>query len=346
MAFPDEQGGALVDQDASEAELAGRVIPIRLGWVRKHAGVLTGLIDELEQRLDRQGPDGRRIAAARRSAMSCDNTAGGRPRRKGPARSMTAAAQDGPGDSSASAWSGPAGWAGRTWPRSGSVGRVASPGVAEPWPRPARRWPRPGTRPLPPSASYSARGPWTAADRGADQPAPGLVSETLGPGLPVLCEKPCGLTVEEARRCAEAAGGPGLVLQVAYWRRFVPDLMGLNDQLGRRRAGQDPGGELLPVGRGAAAGGVPAEQRRHLRRHGRARVRPDPLAHRPGVHRAAPGRGPDRQAADPDCAQMVAELDGGSLAMVSLGRWHPAGDICRVEVYGTNGTAVCPFCSR
>jgi hypothetical protein len=55
IAFPDEQGGALVDQDASESELAGRVIPIRLGWIRKHAEVLTGLIDELEERWTAEG---------------------------------------------------------------------------------------------------------------------------------------------------------------------------------------------------------------------------------------------------------------------------------------------------
>src|SRR5262249_52364442 len=39
-------------------------------------------------------------------------------------------------------------------------------------------------------------------------------------GLPVLCEKPCGLTVDETRRIASL----GLRLQVAYWRRFVPAL--------------------------------------------------------------------------------------------------------------------------
>jgi len=49
MAFPDEQGGALVDQHASEAALAERVIPVRLGWVRRHAQTLEGLMAELEE---------------------------------------------------------------------------------------------------------------------------------------------------------------------------------------------------------------------------------------------------------------------------------------------------------
>jgi hypothetical protein len=49
MANPDEQGGALVDQKASEAELAGRVIPIRLQWVKQYSEVLNGLVDQLEE---------------------------------------------------------------------------------------------------------------------------------------------------------------------------------------------------------------------------------------------------------------------------------------------------------
>jgi hypothetical protein len=50
LAFPDEQGGALVDQSAPEAELADRVIPVRLGWIRQHMQTLTGLVAELEAR--------------------------------------------------------------------------------------------------------------------------------------------------------------------------------------------------------------------------------------------------------------------------------------------------------
>ena len=50
MAYPDEQGGALVDQHASEAELADRVIPIRIGWIQRHAEVLAALVTELEER--------------------------------------------------------------------------------------------------------------------------------------------------------------------------------------------------------------------------------------------------------------------------------------------------------
>ncbi|HUD38837.1 MAG TPA: N,N-dimethylformamidase beta subunit family domain-containing protein [Streptosporangiaceae bacterium] len=50
LAFPDEQGGALVDQGESESELADRVIPVRLGWIKEYAGKLTALVAELEDR--------------------------------------------------------------------------------------------------------------------------------------------------------------------------------------------------------------------------------------------------------------------------------------------------------
>jgi hypothetical protein len=50
LAFPDEQGGALVDQGASESELADRVIPVRLGWIQQYTATLTELVAELEHR--------------------------------------------------------------------------------------------------------------------------------------------------------------------------------------------------------------------------------------------------------------------------------------------------------
>jgi hypothetical protein len=55
IAFPDEQGGALVDQGASEAQLASGVIPVRLGWIKHHAAILAGLIADLEARWTQEG---------------------------------------------------------------------------------------------------------------------------------------------------------------------------------------------------------------------------------------------------------------------------------------------------
>ena len=55
LAYPDEQGGALVDQHASEAELAERVIPVRIGWIQRYARTALALADQLEQRWTADG---------------------------------------------------------------------------------------------------------------------------------------------------------------------------------------------------------------------------------------------------------------------------------------------------
>jgi hypothetical protein len=55
IAFPDEQGGALVDQHTTEGELADRVIPVRLGWISQHLDALQQLIADLEGRWSASG---------------------------------------------------------------------------------------------------------------------------------------------------------------------------------------------------------------------------------------------------------------------------------------------------
>ena len=40
---------------------------------------------------------------------------------------------------------------------------------------------------------------------------------------------------------------------------------------------------------------------------------------------------------------MIVELSGGGTGFVSLGRYHPAGDMARAEVFGTHGTVRCDF---
>jgi myo-inositol 2-dehydrogenase / D-chiro-inositol 1-dehydrogenase len=171
-----------------------------------------------------------------------------------------------------------------------------------------------------------------------------LVGEALAAGLPVLCEKPCGLTVAEATECAAAAARASLLLQVAYWRRFVPDLICLRDQIAAGDLGtilavncyQWDAAPPPPIFR-ESSGGIFVDMGVHEFDQVRWLTGQEfgtvwPAAARTG---GTPG--------DPDCAQLVAELDGGAVAMVSLGRWHPAGDICRVDVFGTSGTVSCPF---
>jgi myo-inositol 2-dehydrogenase/D-chiro-inositol 1-dehydrogenase len=44
-----------------------------------------------------------------------------------------------------------------------------------------------------------------------------------------------------------------------------------------------------------------------------------------------------------DSAQVLVELSGGGSGLVSLGRFHPAGDMARAEAFGTKGTVRCDF---
>ena len=45
-----------------------------------------------------------------------------------------------------------------------------------------------------------------------------IIAEVAARGVPILCEKPCGLSAAAARASAQV----GVPLQVAYWRRFGP----------------------------------------------------------------------------------------------------------------------------
>jgi len=165
-----------------------------------------------------------------------------------------------------------------------------------------------------------------------------VIEQVLASGLPVLCEKPCGVNAEQADHCAQAATAAGLALQVAYWRRFVPELVSL-----RQRILDGELGEILAVNcyqwdetppsaqfRGSS-GGIFID----MGVHEFDQVRWLTGQEFASASTASTG-GVD---GDPDCAQLVARLSGGSTAVVSLGRWHPAGDSCKVEVFGTKGTA-------
>src|SRR5712691_3544883 len=65
-----------------------------------------------------------------------------------------------------------------------------------------------------------------------------VVSQLLDSGLPVLCEKPCGLTSAETAAVAERARASGLRLHIGYWRRFVPGLRELQARIASGALGE------------------------------------------------------------------------------------------------------------
>ncbi len=58
-----------------------------------------------------------------------------------------------------------------------------------------------------------------------------IISEVAARGLPILCEKPCGVTAAQTRAAVETAAVAGVPFQVAYWRRYVPMLRELRERM-------------------------------------------------------------------------------------------------------------------
>ena len=164
-------------------------------------------------------------------------------------------------------------------------------------------------------------------------------------GLPVLCEKPCGLTSAETRAIAAL----GVRVQVAYWRRFVPSLRAL-----RRRIAEGELGDVvfvscaqldeLPPPRAfrdpASSGGIVVDMGVHeldqLRwLTGRALVAVRGIAGRVGWDEPVEG--------DPELVELSLELDGGVAGAITLARRYPPGETCRVEVIGLDGADAIDF---
>lgn len=157
--------------------------------------------------------------------------------------------------------------------------------------------------------------------------------------LPILCEKPCGVSVADTRAAQALVSEAGVMLQVAYWRRFVPTLQEM-----RARVADGAFGDILSVSCLQWDGEPPSAA---------FRARSGGILVDMGVHEFDQARwltdsDVTRVAAsssrtitdsevkdDPDSAQVLVELDGGATAFVSLGRHYAGGDMASVEVFGT-----------
>jgi myo-inositol 2-dehydrogenase / D-chiro-inositol 1-dehydrogenase len=174
-----------------------------------------------------------------------------------------------------------------------------------------------------------------------------IIEELAPSGLPILCEKPCGLTSEQALKAAEIAAAAGVRLQVAYWRRYVPALKALRDRI--------QGGELGVLHL------VACYQWDELPPSSQFRAHSGGIAIDMGVHEfdqlrwltgqdigslaavAVPASADAGVSGDVDSAEVLAALSGSVAGFVSLGRYHPAGDMARAEVFGTGGFERCDF---
>jgi len=166
-----------------------------------------------------------------------------------------------------------------------------------------------------------------------------IIAEVAARGLPILCEKPCGLTAAAARASAQV----GVPLQVAYWRRFVPGLRQLHDRIAAGELGvihlvacyqwdERPPSPLFR----AHSGGIAIDMGVHEFDQLRWLTDQDIG----GLSVVTSGPAPDG-IADVDGAQVILTLTGGATGFVSLGRYHPVGDIVWAEAFGTRGHERC-----
>ncbi len=175
----------------------------------------------------------------------------------------------------------------------------------------------------------------------------GLLRSLMAARIPTLCEKPCGLASSETKEAAQLAADADTVLQIGYWRRFVPQLRDL-----RRRIHAGELGELALIQAWQWDGEPPAAG---------FRIRSGGIVRDMGVHEFDQIRWLTGQevvvtgvaesavtsvapvANDPESVAVMGTLSGGGVALVSLGRRYAHGDSCWLEVIGTNDTARCEF---
>jgi myo-inositol 2-dehydrogenase/D-chiro-inositol 1-dehydrogenase len=163
--------------------------------------------------------------------------------------------------------------------------------------------------------------------------------------IPMLCEKPVGVSAAEATEAAAAVQRAGVIFQVGYWRRFVPALCDLRKRIA--------GGQLGEIAQMSCLQWDAESPSPQFRAHSGG------IAIDMGVHEfdqmrwltgqdvawltAASGSGGQAAGRDPDVAVVLAQLTGGTAATVSLGRTFPHGDCCWIEVFGSAGYERVPF---
>jgi myo-inositol 2-dehydrogenase/D-chiro-inositol 1-dehydrogenase len=166
-----------------------------------------------------------------------------------------------------------------------------------------------------------------------------VIAQVAAAGLPILCEKPCGVNANDARRAQKIVRDAGVALQIGYWRRFVP-------QLELLREGIESGhfGDLLSLSCLQWDGEPPSSA---------FRTRSGGIFIDMGVHEfdqarwltgsdftsmssfASPATSDPEVTNDPDSAQILCETTSGATVFISLGRHYSGGDMASVEVFGS-----------
>jgi myo-inositol 2-dehydrogenase/D-chiro-inositol 1-dehydrogenase len=162
-----------------------------------------------------------------------------------------------------------------------------------------------------------------------------VITEIANTGISILSEKPCGLNSNQARQAGEICSENGVKLQVAYWRRFIPEL--------REIARKIASGEFGDVHFINASQWDEAPPRKEFRRASGG-IFVDMAVHEIDQIRWLSGQEvintktsiypqTEDSKGDTDSTQSILEMSGGAIGLVSLGRFHAGGDFVSAEIF-------------
>jgi len=166
-----------------------------------------------------------------------------------------------------------------------------------------------------------------------------VINLVAAAGLPILCEKPCGVTADDTRRAQRIVRDAGVALQIGYWRRFVPELQAIREGISRGNMGDvlsvsclQWDGEPPSAAFRSRSGGVFIDMGVHEFDQARWLTGSD-FTRMSAV--ASPAISDPGVADDPDSAQVLCQTASGATVFVSLGRHYRGGDMASVEVFGS-----------
>lgn len=163
-----------------------------------------------------------------------------------------------------------------------------------------------------------------------------VIRQLAPAGLPILSEKPCGLTVEDASAVKEIVDNAGVRLQIGYWRRFVPEMVNLKKDIESGRFGR-----LLFIHASQWDYRPPAAEFRNSS----GGILTDMGVHEIDVIHWLTGEAPRAitgsvmmsttpGVVDEDSAVFSLVLPSGTLGIATLGRFYPEADFVGIEVMG------------
>jgi myo-inositol 2-dehydrogenase / D-chiro-inositol 1-dehydrogenase len=162
-----------------------------------------------------------------------------------------------------------------------------------------------------------------------------VISEIATSGISILSEKPCGLDSGQARQAGEICSKNGVKLQVAYWRRFIPELREVARKIASGEVGevhfinaaqwdQSPPRKEFRL----ASGGIFVDMAVHEIDQIRWLTGQEVVRTKTSVFPQT-----EDSKGDTDSTQSLLEMSGGAIGLVSLGRFHPGGDLVSAEVF-------------